>query len=996
MKNLICKLAIYTSLGFVTVSTSAQVAMDNASRDLLINKLSQVQKGLAPNDSSRVSVSLRLADLYAERARLASMQELADGCTECKAGKQDRESALRLYKEVLDRVPAASQGKVMIQMGHLYELTGQEVAAKDFYKKTAEVVPDPQAKAEAYLSLAEMLFKKNQFAEARGYYQEVLKVPAAQSRGLAAYRSAWCSFHLGNAVQASLELENILQTPSLLSKSGLAQGQVDPQFQEEVSRDLATFLAKVNFDKKQMESLYSLSPEKAKNANLLILAHEAEQAGKKQEALMVWDFAYQNQKDPSDRIESQLHKAVLSAELGQKETANKEFSAVSDQWQSQNGCGKSDCQELQKIWRQAIVVWNQAEKKSPSLELSQSYSIYQKVFPNDVQMILWGAQVASEQKQFSLAFVRQWSALQNMKQNKVEAKDFESAMLTAIEYAEANTTQPEVLVKAQDFYLQNTSLATRAFEVRYQKARALYEKNQMAQASEELKTLANDKKGSANLRIQAANLALDALSILKDEDKLILWSKEFAKEFPSNKTEFSSIEQKTILNHSANLAASGKQDQAMLVLASFDVAKASPQDRILYYKNKLILAQKNKDITVARTAAEDLLKIKELSAEDREFALQQKVWLAEMQLDFAAAYEATSQMSFKGQAPEVKTLKLALYADLSGKNALPLYQQYLKTSADQEVKAAVATEIVRRSPDPLKDIQSQKNILDKSPDLLARLYSEAYSKSPTEKILKTATADLKIQKTNFGRLLARVAFLKNFNIDKDKISKMNLDTKNQKTLARTIKDRGFALSKIEKSANQAIEMGDWTSQLVTIQTVAKESDRFYQELMGLPMPDGLKPEEENEYMQILSQQAAPFKAKADQTSAKAKEFWQATNWKSDLEKSTQEGIEFKGLVKEELTSLASVAENTDRDFINSLLNKNTNISDRPSLQEIESARNLVRSQPLNQGAVENLLRLEKKSQNFAMVQYLEGRLKAMASADFKNTDANKAGEKSEK
>lgn len=953
--------------------------MDPASRNLLIDKLGKVQLTLAPQDSSRVSVTLRLADLLSERARIASMKEIESGCTVCKAGDADRDKAIRFYKEVFDRVPMANRGKVMIQLGHLYEMTGKQKEARQFYEKTASESVDPNAKAEAQLSLAEMLFKQNQFADARKSYREVLSVPTAQSRGLAAYRAAWCSFNLGQIETASTELQAVLSTPELMTRAGVASGQSDVQFQEEVSRDLATFLSKLSVQAVDVEKLYKLSPESTKLSNVTLLAAEAERVGRKKEALLVWNFVYEHQKKPADRLEVHLHRAPLYIEINDKTAGLTEMESAAALWKDLKGCGKADCAEMKKVWKQTIVVWNQAEKKAPTAELLAGYGHYLATFSDDAEMNLWASQVAKDLKNYPQALKLQQQAFAAMKEQKAPAEKMDSALLTSIEIAEASG-QDELLKQAQDQYLVETKLKTKVYEVKYQQARRLYDQGKHAEASVAMKALALDTKGPQNLRGQAADLALDSLGILKDEENLQTWSSEFSKVFPGQASSFHQVGQKAILSRSATLAATSSA-AAFAALEKFDVSKATKEDRVVYLKNKLILAEKTGNLKVARSAAEELIALKDIKPEDREFALGRKAWIAEMQLDFASAYSATSQMALKDQSPEHKALKMAIYADLSGQNPVPLYQQYLKSTQDEGAKQAVASEIVRRSADPAKEIEVQKPILEKAPDLLARLYSEAYSKKPSESLLKKASSEAKIQKTNWGRLLSRVALLKEFQIQQARLTKMQIDSKNQRTLAKSIKDRAAELAKVEKMAAGAIEAGDWTSQLVTIDLVAKESSRFYQDLMGLPMPEGLKPEEEQEYMRILSEQASPFKVKADQAASKVAEFWAAPNWKSELEKSVQDGFEVRSLIADEIAALKTAARSEDQEFFKKLESENSQTSTlaaRPDLKQIEAARDLVRANPLDRTAAEKLLELEKKSKNFAMVQYLEGRLRSLS------------------
>src|SRR5687768_1476105 len=103
-------------LSFSVGVTAYAQAPAGATQDLLIQKLTQVQLGLAPADPARASVLLRLADLHAERARQVAMKELNDGCTVCKAGDKDREKALSFYSEALTKVPQTTVAKVHLQM----------------------------------------------------------------------------------------------------------------------------------------------------------------------------------------------------------------------------------------------------------------------------------------------------------------------------------------------------------------------------------------------------------------------------------------------------------------------------------------------------------------------------------------------------------------------------------------------------------------------------------------------------------------------------------------------------------------------------------------------------------------------------------------------------------------------------------------------------------------------------------------------------------------
>jgi len=97
--------------------------------------LTQVQLTLSAQDKTKLPLTLRLADLHAERGRYLANHELESGCSPCTAGVQDRKKALSLYKEVLPQLSADQLGKVLPQMGHLYQMLGEEAQAIEAYRK---------------------------------------------------------------------------------------------------------------------------------------------------------------------------------------------------------------------------------------------------------------------------------------------------------------------------------------------------------------------------------------------------------------------------------------------------------------------------------------------------------------------------------------------------------------------------------------------------------------------------------------------------------------------------------------------------------------------------------------------------------------------------------------------------------------------------------------------------------------------------------------------
>lgn len=989
----------------------AQQGIDPQTRDMLITKLTQVYLNLAPGDSSKVAITLRLADLHAERARIDAMTELQAGCTQCTAGVADRKKALQYYQEVLPKTPDSSIGKVLAQVGHLYEMTGDQKAAIATYTKILADQKSPEARAEANLSLAELYFKRHDYVAARKHYGEVIANPAAASKGLAAYRIAWCEFNDGH-LQAGIDgLVTVLKSPELLSRGANAGViQVDKQFQEEVSRDLATFMARrphtVPSSTTEATQLYELSPENARMANVTYLASELERLGQAAPAVAVWRFTQEKQSKPQARLEGHIRLAQLQMEQKQTAEAAKDYAQALSLWTTMGTCNETDCSELKARLRKFVIDWNRMEKKAPSEGLLEAYKGYLKTFPNEGDMALWAAIVAMDLKQYALANELDQRAAtlatQTLASTTADAaakKDagerLETSLLAAIESAEL-AKDAAMLDKAYDSYLAMSREKKKALEVRYQKAKAIYDRGDYAASADALKSVALSNEtakimGSNDVKEQAAELALDALVLLKDDTRLEAWSSELAAAFPKNAAEFRGIARKSILTQSAATASAGDKaslESAWATLARFDLQTATNEDKAAYYKNKLILAEKTERFGEARDAVENMLRLPNLSAADQQYAFSRKAWLSELVLDFDGALQATQKLTGAEFTGEKKSLKLAMYAELANKDAKPFYAQFLKDSKDEDKNVAIASQLVREAKEPqaqLKEIEKSKAILSKRPAILADLYLGVYAatsdKPGSLDVAKKALAQAGVNGTPAGKVLHRALLLDEYSKLKAKIAAHQLDGSNQKKMAQTLKARVALLEDTEKLVTKAVESADWTAQLVTLDLLAKQNDRFYQEVLALPVPAGLSDEEQGQYLQLLSEQAAPHQTRAADVTKKVGEFWSQSAAMAAMDKDLDAmNGPVRALLVKEVTTLSEVAPEAKKAELTALAMKKENTKVLPELVTLETARKAVRETPMSRERIEALLSLEKQMGRQTMVAYLESRLATLEGA----------------
>jgi hypothetical protein len=962
--------------------------LDEATQNRLIEKLTQVNLNLAPNDSSKVSIALRLGDLHAERGRRLANEELNKGCATCTAGNKDRQQAIDYYTDVLPKLENEQKSRVLTQMGHLFELTGKETKAIGIYEGLLKNESAGIA-AEANLSLAEIYFKKRAYSQALNYYEKVKRTHPSQ-KGLATYRAGWCLFNMNQIEKAAAELREVLNSPELLSRNSGGAVSLDKQFQEEVSRDYATFISRLPFNEKYIAELYNLSPDNAKLAHTSYLASEYERLGQVPAAIAAWRFAIERQSEPKARLEGHVHLAQLQAQHQQRENAVKDFSTSLAIWKTLGSCADDTCKNLKIRLKQFIVDWSTLEKKAPSSELLDSYKKYLAVFSEEHDLRLWQAQAASQKGEFEYAieqnlYVADAITAEKTKGTKLSDQQktwLETALLAAIENAELSK-KPENIDKTTTSYLAKSIDRKKETDVRYQRAQMAYEAANYQVAADRFRELALDKKAPTDIRSKSADLTLDSLVLLKDDLKLEAWSKELAKALPSQSTSLMSVARKSVLTQSSQMATNNNLNDAWLVLGRFEMKGANPEEKTTYLKNKLILAEKLNKLSDARDAAEQLLRQPNITEVDREFALSRKAWLAELQFDFTTALAATEKMKMEGQK-EQKFLKLAVLADLAGKDATGYYRSYLKVSKDKERAIAVASELVRKSNYSLKELDAQKKILEQEPEALARMTYEAYASSGNTKLLERLVSDKKLNETHYGLAAFRSQMLGQYGALKARLQKSTIDTSTQKKLAASLKNRVALLTEGEKMAAKAVDQEEWASQVVYLGLLADEHQRFYNEVLSLPVPEGLAPEEEQEYLSLLSQQAAPHQTKANDIKGKLSEIYAKadsfTKYRAVIDEQDQP---IRKVFIQEMAVLKSALPQDQQAKLVDVAPERA-LASKPSLAQMETARQEVREKPFDRSSIKNLIGLERQMGRESMVSYLESRLSSL-----ENTESTK-------
>ncbi|MEM7646700.1 MAG: tetratricopeptide repeat protein, partial [Pseudomonadota bacterium] len=271
---------LLVSLVLATLLLGSESLAGEGTETLLINKLTNVFLKLPEGNPTKTKITLRLADLHAERGRLEAKRESEKGCLKCTNGEADRKKALEYYQYVLPKLKGEQRQNVLVQLGHIYEVLNQNGKAIRFYKKVLSGNQGVGA-SEALFSLAEIYFKERKYSEAKGYFKRALSTDGFRRRGLASFRLAWCQYNTGEIRAAVNGLEKMLTTPELLTRNGENIVNVDQDFKSEVAKDFTVFLAhssQINVG--AIKKVYKYSPESTRIENVSFLAKELERLGR--------------------------------------------------------------------------------------------------------------------------------------------------------------------------------------------------------------------------------------------------------------------------------------------------------------------------------------------------------------------------------------------------------------------------------------------------------------------------------------------------------------------------------------------------------------------------------------------------------------------------------------------------------------------------------------------------------------------------------------------
>lgn len=949
--------------------------MDESTNSLVIDKLERALDLMSPNAKEKQGVLLRLGDLYSERARLKALDEGAKSCNNCAGSKEDRQKALVYYKQAFPKTKGEEQGRLLVQMAHLNNMNGHGDKAEDIYKdviKKGAKVYDSSVVGAANIDTADIFFRKGNFKTAKKYYQAAEKEKIT-NRGYVEYRLAWCELNLGSYEKATRRLVKILST------KGMAD---DETFREDVSHDLAAFLAHGKITEKEIAMLKNLSPEKTRRTNLFLLGTETDRLGNKSGSLLVW-AAYNAEGETKglEKLEIQIRIAQSEYDLGRHDKALMNYDKAIDIWKQQK-CEDKDqdhCNELKTRMRNFVTNWNKVLKIKPTVELLHAYQIYLKGFPSDAEMTQWAALVARQVKQYrdAVALFRQSATLAKNDKSPNGKKILEGSLLGQMEMAE-KSQDLKLRDEAYTFYLETNPEGEKAFEARFERANVWYQQGKYPQAYSEFHYVATAPgENHRDIKIKAADLALDTLVLLKDDKSLEQRANEYAKLFPERQKEYAQIARKATLNQVAERLNGGKSvdvsayKASLAQLKTVNLAGASDEEKVKYWKNRITVATQARDLTEVDIAANGLLSVKKLSAKDREYGWQQKEWVAELRLDFKNAYRYAQQLRYSDLSQADRDLRLAFLAELSGGNSRRHYEDFLRHEKNFHQRNLTRVTLVQRSSHPWQELKRHLNDLKRSPELLAPLVLETFGRDRNIKEAKRVLAKTSIGRTQQGRILAHQVDFNDFASFRSRIASNHLNARSDAALAKSLKKRLALLAEGGQRLQKYNRQHDTTMQVISLNLLAKENKRLGDDLLRLPAPRKLNRAQTEQYHQLLRQKANAFYMNASNFERQWNAKWSDSAVDEITRNFENSSWEIQNVLKFELQILSQNAPDGAK---NRLLTALRERRERPSNRDLLMARQDLQQDPFDASKIQRLRELEKQAGRMTMVAYLDARL----------------------
>ncbi len=126
---------------------------------------------------------------------------------------------------------APNADKVLFQKGFAYEFLAQRKTAAKIYSQLVQKYPKSETAGEAYFSLGEYYFDRNEFRNSMNNYKKAIRYKRSKRYGWSLFKLAWCHFNLGQYNTAIKHWQKVVSHSRTQGNRGI-------RLKEEALRDM--------------------------------------------------------------------------------------------------------------------------------------------------------------------------------------------------------------------------------------------------------------------------------------------------------------------------------------------------------------------------------------------------------------------------------------------------------------------------------------------------------------------------------------------------------------------------------------------------------------------------------------------------------------------------------------------------------------------------------------------------------------------------------------
>lgn len=923
------------------------------------------------------TLSLRLADLYSERARLRTTADNGLGKQKYRHQiAQDQNRALVLYKKNLKKSKNDEKAKIQLQMSHLLLQQNKILSARKLLEEVTASKNTllPALATRAFIQLGDIHFAQSQFSIAERNYQHAQNHDQdSKQKNYVTLKLAWCAFYAGRTSQAFEWVRNALR-----------KSHQDAAFAEEASHDMATFLAKKGVNKNEIQDLIRLSPGNAVQENLVYLANELDRTAKKSQAILVWAHVDQKNLSPADQVERQIQLAQIQYDLGHSKLVVSEIRKSLSLLQDSRCQHSPECRVQIRNLKMLLTNWGKAEERNPSHSLLESYQMFTATI-DDVELASWAGYASMKIRDyekandfFSKVIV---SPVLRSQQNEPRMQSyFEGALLAKIEAAELAKNN-SLLLKNLEAYLALNPHGKKTAEVQYQLAHLRYELGQYEISSPLFRELSLNVSAPMSLRQKAADLYFDTLALQKNDQKIETESLLFAQILTKNSAQFQSLNRKAVLNQSIvvlNSNSSKKTDSSLQLkqqlhkLNQLNLQTWPPAERQKILHNMLMMAKQSQDLDQMQTICQQLLLEKKLSLQEKNHALETLAWTYEVRFQFAQA--VTTLEKIRLPKPNSDFLfKLVLLNELAGKKPLTLYRKVLSTSRNNKQKQYASHQLIVSSPVPSAEFQKWNHLLARQPALLESALLYMYEKNPQDLYTRTALKN-KLPTQSLGKtLIERSETFKEIAGIQRNIASLRPITGSQLRMKTALKKQLLTIKKTESLIQKAIQQKDTVLQLHGLSLLHQQNLKLANDIITSTLPKQLQ--DRNAYQAALANKSQYYQNKANAVLVSARKIWMTESFQHELSdlQNLSENTKRPGsrLAKQHLFIITKTAKTL---ALAKYPNEKFTVQRRNLESKARSLKQELKQNPFDFNSLQELRDLELSLGSGPLVAYLNSRL----------------------